>query len=120
MATVKERAKAAVIRGFNATKSVWIDIELRQRVLAKRDLRNKSNSQPLVQQFKALPTNFEEKQIDGERVRSGDRMLLIDVQNVNGRIDLKDYFYIDGVKHDVLNVKDIYDVIYKVHIRRGG
>lgn len=123
MATVRERAKAAVGRAKRDAASMWIDLQFNSTTAVAYEADNPSRkateASETILGLEDKYTVFQIANVDG--VQSGDRRFYIDPDDLTSDISIIDSVTIDGVKYRMESYTPIQqDVLIEVQLRRGG
>jgi len=122
MATLRDRAKAAVKKARAATESMWIEVVISNLASNRYQPgpRSSIDRRTIDTVVRGVEEDYKESEIDGNRVQSGDRTFYFDYDDLS-EVQLKGNASIAGVKHEIVSYWPIQqDVLWKVQFRRGG
>ena len=120
--TVRSRAKAAVKRAFNATQSMWIELDFLIAPNIKYDPRNPEvKHDPQVVPVRAVEDGYSIRHVDGIKVRQSDRRFYIDPDDFDVELKVTDKARINGVVYEIVRLTPIQqDVLLEIQLRSAN
>ena len=122
MATVREKAKAAVDRAKRDAASMWVTLQFNSTTPVEYEPGNPSAKGAEVSSdvlaLEGQYSVFEPNNVQG--IQSGDRRFYIDPDDIDD-ISIVDSVTFQGKKHQIVNYSLIQqDVLLEVQLRHGG
>lgn len=121
MATLEDKVLQAYLKAQKKTDSVWVSATVIRKTKSGYDPRDPNADQPEVSDTaRMLKTGYNERQIDGDRVRAGDASLLVHGSLI-AKPDANALVVLNNVYYSIVNVTSVLnDMLYKIQIRKGG
>ena len=120
--SVRTKAKAAVKKAFKLTSSMWIELNVKTSNNVAYDASNPTaNIPPDEAPILGVEAVYEIKNIDGDKVRQGDRRFYVDPDTFTQTLIMQQVVEVEGLDYRIITLKPFQqDVLIEIQLRSGG